>query len=237
MKLLIITLLLSMSSFAEDYPKHKIKNFRKAKKILHKIYPTGKTYYCGCNFEGKKIDIKSCGYVSKGNWKPSKLKIQWEHVSAAQSWGQSFKEWREGDPRCVTKKGKKYKGRRCAYKNLKYRAMEADLHNLEPAISEVNQRRSNYTLTELVGEPREFGKCDVEIHDRKAEPRDSVKGNVARALFYMQDRYGIKVISDKQRKLYEAWNKLDPVDDEEKRINCLKAKYQGNANKFIGECK
>lgn len=28
---------------------------------------------------------------------------QWEHVSAAQSWGQSFKEWREGDPKCVTK--------------------------------------------------------------------------------------------------------------------------------------
>lgn len=237
MKFLII-FLLSFNLFSQDYPKHNIKNFNHAKKILKKIYPTGKTFYCGCDFKDKNIDMKACGYQSKGNWKPSKLKIQWEHVSAAQSWGQSFKEWREGDPKCVTKKGKKYKGRRCAYKNLKYRAMEADLHNLEPAISEVNQRRKNYTLTELAGEPREFGKCDIEIYNRKAEPRDEVKGNVARALFYMQDRYGIKIISNKQKKLYEYWDRMDKVSPQDCRIHALKTKYQGNENPYISRhCK
>jgi len=237
-KLLIILISASfIFSFSNDNFKHNINNFNAAKKVLtNEIYPTGNTFYCGCKFNGKKIDIKECGYKSKGNWKLSKLNIQWEHVSAAQSWGQSFKEWRDGDPKCVTKKGKSYKGRRCAYKNAKYKSMEADLHNLEPAISEVNQRRSNYTLTEMAGEPREFGTCDIEIKSKKAEPRDSVKGNVARSLFYMQDRYGIKIISNKQQKLYDVWNLQDPVDEEEKRLNCLKAKYQGNENKYIGKC-
>ena len=236
MKFLIVLLvLLTGNVLANDF-KHNISSFNKAKKILKKIYPEYKTFYCGCDYsyKTKKVDTSKCGYKKKGDYKGF---IDFEHISAAQSWGQSFKEWREGDPKCVTKKGKKYKGRRCANKNPKYKAMEADLHNLVPALPELNRRRKNYTLTEIAGEKREWGKCDFEIENRKAEPRDEVKGDVARALFYMQDRYGIKVISNKQKKLYEAWDKLDPVDDEERRINCLKAKYQGNANKFVGECK
>ena len=230
-KLVLLGLIVSISSFAGEF-KHKVSSFNKAKKILKKIYPEYKTFYCGCDYSyrTKKVDVSKCGYVPLGNYKGF---IDFEHISAAQSWGQSFKEWREGDPRCVTKKGKKYKGRRCANKNPKYKAMEADLHNLVPALPELNRRRKNYTLTEISGEERKYGKCDFEISNKKAEPRDSVKGNVARALFYMQDRYGIKVISNKQKKLYEAWNKMDKVTLEDCRINALKAKYQGNDNPFI----
>lgn len=118
--------------------------------------------------------------------------------------------------------------------------MEADLHNLVPALPELNRRRKNYTLTEIPGEERKFGKCDFEISNRKAEPPKTPvdrRGDVARAHFYMQDRYGVKIISNKKKKLYESWNKLDPVDESEKRINCLKAKFMGNYNKFIGVCK
>ena len=234
--LIILISIYSVSVFSNDYPKHNVSSFNKAKKILKEIYSESSSFYCGCDFsyKTKKVDTSKCGYVKAGKYKGF---MDFEHISPAHSFGQSFEFWRNGSPKCVTKKGKKYKGRRCANKDPKYRTMEADLHNLVPALPELNRRRKNYTLTEIAGEKREWGKCDFEIDDRKAEPRDEVKGDVARAMFYMQDRYGIKIISNKNQKLYEAWNKLDPVDDEEKRINCLKAKYQGNANKFISLCK
>ena len=68
----------------------------------------------------------------------------------------------------VSKKGKKFKGRKCAQKiNEEYRRMQADMFNLYPAIGEVNGRRSNYSMGIIEGEKREFGKCDVEIKSRK----------------------------------------------------------------------
>jgi len=42
-----------------------------------------------------------------------------------------------------------------------------------------------------------------------------VRGDVARIYFYMEDRYGLK-ISRKQRQLFEAWSKQDPIDQWEK---------------------
>jgi len=65
--------------------------------------------------------------------------------------------------------------------------MEADLHNLYPALASINRARSNYVFGEIPGEPREFGDCDFERdRDRRvAEPRPIAHGNVARAIFYM----------------------------------------------------
>lgn len=211
-----------------------IGSFAKAKKVLKKhVYPTGKTFYCACDFKGHDVDTSKCGYIKQGNYKGT---IDWEHVTPAHSFGQFFKEWREGDPKCVKKNGKKYKGRKCAAKNPKFKAMEADLHNLVPSLPELNRKRSNFQFAEIPGEKREWGKCDFEISDKKIEPRDEIKGDIARIMFYMEDKYGVKIISNKNKKLFEAWNKLDPVDEEEKRINCLKAKKQGNENRFVGKC-
>ncbi len=41
-----------------------------------------------------------------------------------------------------------------------------------------------------------------------------VRGNIARTYFYMNWAYpGHGVISKKNRKLFQAWDKIDPVDD------------------------
>ena len=53
--------------------------------------------------------------------------------------------------------------------------MQADMFNLYPAIGEVNGRRSNYSMAIIKGEKREFGKCDVEIKNKKVEPKESIK--------------------------------------------------------------
>ena len=108
------------------------------------------------------------------------------------------------------------------------------MFNLYPAIGEINGRRSNYSMAMIKGELREFGKCDVEINNKKIEPRESIRGEIARTYMYMDSAYpGKGIISKKNRKLFEAWNKIDPVDewecDRAKRIE----KIQGNPNQIL----
>ena len=83
------------------------------------------------------------------------------------------------------------------------------------------------------------------------EPRDEVKGDVARMLFYMAVRYegydeyldlelnenildrsDISPFHGKLSLLLE-WNLLDPVDDFERQRNEVIFGYQGNRNPFI----
>ena len=212
-----------------------ITSFSKSKKLLLKVYKDNPvTLYCGCSFKGKKPDLSSCGYIPKKDRKRAN-RIEWEHVVPAHAFGQSFSEWRKGHPKCVSKKGKKFKGRKCAQKiNEEYRRMQADMFNLYPAIGEVNGRRSNYSMGIIEGEKREFGKCDVEIKSRKVEPREEIRGEIARTYMYMDSVYPDRgIISKKNWKLFEAWHKSDPVDEWEceraKRIE----KIQGNRNEVV----
>lgn len=198
-------------------------NFSRAKKMLPKIYAgLESTIYCGCKYKGKTIDLESCGYKVQKNKKRA-LKLEWEHVVPAEAFGQSFKEWRDGAPQCV-RKGRKYKGRKCAEKNSEFARMEADLYNLWPEIGELNGLRNNFSFAELGAEKMKetrFGKCAVLIENRKFEPMPSAKGRVARTYFYMDKKYpGHGIISDKNKKLFEAWDKLHPVDE----IEFLRAK-------------
>ena len=116
--------------------------------------------------------------------------------------------------------------------------MQADMFNLYPAIGEVNGRRSNYSMAIINGEKREFGECDIEIKNKKVEPKESIRGEIARTYLYMDSVYpGRGIISKKNRKLFKSWNQSDPVDEWEferaKRIE----KIQGNRNDVVmGRC-
>ena len=217
-------------------------SFSKAKKELRKIYKKNPvTLYCACKIDKslRKPYLSTCSYKPRKSMKRAQ-RIEWEHVVPAHAFGQSFKEWREGHPDCVTQSGKSYKGRKCASKvNTEYRRMEADMHNLFPAIGEVNGDRSNYSMAILPGEPRLYGKCDVEIGSRKIEPRPAVRGDIARTYFYMESSYpGRGIISKKNRKLFEAWSKEDPVDSWECQRARLIQKVQGRPNnRVLSACK
>ncbi len=68
----------------------------------------------------------------------------------------------------------------------------------------------------------------------QAEPRPEVRGNIARIYFYMNWAYpGHGILTKKNQKLFEAWDKEDPVDDWEcersKRIEGI----QRNGNPFV----
>ena len=230
--ILITLILLSYQAFPQNT---QITSFSKSKKLLLKLYKDNPvTLYCGCSYKGKKPNLSSCGYIPKKNKKRAN-RIEWEHVVPAHAFGKSFSEWRNGHPKCVKKNGKKFKGRKCAEKvNKEYKRMQADMYNLYPAIGEVNGRRSNYSMAIIEGEKREFGKCDVEIKNKKVEPKESIRGEIARTYLYMDSVYpGRGIISKKNRKLFDAWNQSDPVDEWE----CERAKrierIQGNRNDVV----
>lgn len=214
-----------------------IQSFSKAKRLLLNVYTDHRTtFYCDCPYTSKKkVVFPKDKFSPAVKYRKRADRIEWEHVVPAQSFGQSFKEWREGDPICANKQGKPFKGRKCAEKaNMEYRYMQSDMFNLVPAIGQVNALRSNYSYAMIPGEPRQFGPCDMEIKNRNAEPRPEIRGDIARIYYYMNDAYPNRgIISKKNKKLFDAWAKADPVDDwERERVSRIEA-IQKNHNKFV----
>jgi deoxyribonuclease-1 len=105
-------------------------------------------FYCGCDikWQGKKglSDAQACGYVprnkfiKKGNVNQRGKCIEWEHVMPAYWFGSQLQCWQDG-------------GRKAC------KQMEGDMHNLVPAIGELNADRSNYRFSMLEGEKRRYG--------------------------------------------------------------------------------
>ena len=137
----------------------------------------------------------------------------------------------------VTSSIKCGKRKECRNNSSDFNHVEADLHNLYPARVDVNQERSSFAFGMVGGEKREFGRCDFEVDYRArfAEPSEQVRGEVARAMFYMAYQYrglGLKLF-DKQSALLLRWHEQDPPSDEELRRNRVIENIQGNRNLFI----
>jgi len=131
------------------------------------------------------------------------------------------------------------KRKQCRKSSADFNGVEADLHNLFPARADVNKERSSYAFGIVNGEKREFGRCDFEINyrSRLAEPAEAVRGDVARAMFYMAFEYrkfGLKLF-DKQRKVLYDWHLKDPPSPEEIRRNDVIEGIQGNRNPFVDD--
>ena len=112
--------------------------------------------------------------------------------------------------------------------------MQADLYNLQPAIGEVNGMRSNYQIGEIDGEEREFGKCDIEIKNKKVEPNPKIRGDIARTYLYMEQTYPQYIkFNQSIKKLIIKWDQDDPVDAWECKRAILISNIQGNINKIL----
>lgn len=209
-------------------------SFGQAKKELARLYQDHRiTFYAGCEY-GKKghVDGRTCGYSPRKNEKRGK-RIEWEHVVPAWAFGHALQCWQQ--PVCVNAKGRSFKGRKCCGRESStFRAMESDMHNLVPAIGELNGDRSNFRYGMISGEPRAYGTVDFEVDfkHKVAEPAASVRGDIARTYFYMERSYGL-AIGKKQRRLFEVWDRQDPVDAWERERSRRIAMIQGNINPFV----
>lgn len=107
-------------------------------------------------------------------------------------------------------------------------SMGSDLHNLKPADPDENGFRGNKYFDEVAT-------------SSTYTPRDEVKGDIARVLFYMTTRYSNLELVNTNPNTYEmakldvllAWHKQDPVDDFERNRNEVIYTYQHNRNPFI----
>jgi len=129
-------------------------------------------------------------------------------------------------------------GRRkqCRERSPRFNRIEADLHNLWPALSEVNEARASFAFAIVQGERHDVPGCDFEVDRRRrqVEPRPAARGEIARSMFYMAEEHGLEIFA-RQGRLLERWHRDDPVSDEERRRNDLIERIQGNRNPFIDD--
>lgn len=240
--LLFAVALLAPAVALGDPPSRPLRSFRVAEKVARDVVYAGHhiDFYCACAWTPNKtgtsgeIDPSSCGYKSRKN-KARGARLEWEHVVPAAFFGQSRACWRKGNPKCVRSNGKAYAGRACCeHVDTTFNHIEADLHNLTPAVGELNGDRSNTPYGIVPGEPRLYGACDFEVSGKPkvTEPPDNVRGEAARIWLYMSDTYSIELTAA-QRAMFEEWSKDDPVDSWERLRNERIDAAQGNVNPYV----
>ncbi|WP_017445819.1 endonuclease I family protein [Gayadomonas joobiniege] len=234
-------------------------SFDKAQDIAeYTIYKDSlKSFYCSCDIvfddtqdydgDGNKTESmimpQSCGYTprkattSSGKPNARASRVEWEHVVPASLMAGHLPEWKDKNTysECKKSNGKYLSGRDCAYKLVPwFKNAHNDLHNLVPAVGELNGDRSNRKYGIVSQEPRAYGACDFEVDFSTdlAEPADSIKGNVARIYKYMHAMYKFPITND-EVKLFSEWDKLDPVDAEECARDARIKAVQGNSNPFV----
>ncbi|EHM41375.1 deoxyribonuclease I [Hafnia alvei] len=203
----------------------KINNFTQAKAAAVKVNQDAPgSFYCGCKIEwqGKKgiPDLESCGYQPRKNLNRAS-RIEWEHVVPAWQFGHQMQCWQDG-------------GRKNCAKIPQYVKIETDLHNLQPAVGEVNGDRNNFMYSQWRGGEGQYGQCSmkVDFKNKQAEPPARARGAIARTYFYMRDQYNIR-LSKQQTQLFDVWNRQYPVT----KWECLRdqriANMQGNHNPYV----
>lgn len=132
----------------------------------------------------------------------------------------------------------------------------SDMHHLFPSKVSVNSARGSCPFGEIEDNDTEYwfylgdresqipamDKDNYSEKDEEScvfEPRESVKGDIARAVFYFYTIYQRKADNadanffPRQKEVLLTWHKTDPVSEKETRRNALIASYQGNSNPFI----
>ncbi len=250
-KLLLIPLLTLLCSCSVNTPKAELqhKSFREAKLNMVEIFremDNPRTLYCGCNIKfpkrgGYMPDPESCGYHSDRYAKNAK-RIEAEHIMPAWEFGHKRRCWVKGHRR------------NCEHNDAEFQAMHADLHNLYPAIGEVNSDRNNYSFTDSLSDDnyhkdfisgkkvrnhsrhkvRGYGQCEMVIDRSKEEamPPVRARGIIARAYLYMSSRYNIELEKDKKH-LFQKWDKMYAPDKNECLRNSRIRQIQGHDNPFV----
>jgi len=137
----------------------------------------------------------------------------------------------------VTKALKCGTHKQCRRSSERFNRIEGDLHNLYPSRTDVNEARGAMRFGEISGERRwRGGGCDFEVDEGAGvvEPRPGARGEIARAIFYMRDTYGMTIFDDLGQRL-KRWHRDDPVGVHERQRNDAIERLQGTRNKYIDE--
>lgn len=212
------------TEFADSWSKTK----KRSAKFVY--FDHHETFYCGCTYESRGAsggvpDHTSCSFENRpGISNTRATRIEWEHIVPA-----SLMPARQHE--CWTGNGRK----ECEKNGPEHvKMMIFDLHNLVPSVGQVNADRSNRRYGLLPNRELPFGQCPFKYDTGLglAEPSEEVRGDVARAWFYMRDRYGV-VFADGEEVMFQTWHEEDPVSDWEKERNVRIFCAQGTSNPHV----
>lgn len=207
---MLMLLATSMLTYADQTI---IPNYNKTQQDIfwQKLYHLGGwTLYCGAPFYAKARGLQ-IEHVYPASWMA-------DHLGCGSR------------PACRTSSDTTIKTR--------FNHMEADLHNLFPAMTWANNRRSDHAFGLIAGEDAIFEECDLEKGIRTRdnatiiEPRLKARGEIARSVFYMHQEYGLPIDAP-LGELLKAWNRADPPSWDERRRNNKIQELQGTKNLFI----
>ena len=256
---MVIFLLLFPILFSQNL---RIENKSQAISILNNEFGgSGKTFFCECPYFRRDINLKPCGF-SFDKFFDRQKRVEWVSVVSEESMARSFKSY-GGNESCkrikdiptrsrmrsmgrsvsygsYTLTPKPFEGIECVRKvDELFRRMESDLYNLVPEVGGIGELKKESKLADIEVFVSQFGSCNLKILNNLFTPPSSLKGDVARIFLYMDFAYpGRNIISLKEKKLIDQWNKMDPVSKDE----CERARkiqeIQGNENPFVNKlCK
>lgn len=178
----------------------------KLKKTLLQIYTTNAftfSYQTPFNSQGK-AQTKLCTQCPA-----QEVNVQWVNLVHPRYYLHNKMCFAE--KLCIDTKGTRFGGLRCCrLKEASLKAFETDLHQLVPELPTLKKN----------------------LHSKKNELDDALKGPVARAFLYMQLKYHF-TIPQSQRLLYERWNRQYPPTKWERQRNQLIKNIQGDSNIYI----
>ncbi|MEE9423347.1 MAG: endonuclease [Methylococcales bacterium] len=127
----------------------------------------------------------------------------------------------------------------CRRTSERFRFIESDMHNMYPALSEVNKVRSAMAFGTIKGEKQlqidAAPNCDFEVDFRKrrVEPSPASQGEIARAMLYMDDTYSELELFKRQRDMLIQWHRADSPSNLEKKRNDVIEELQGTRNRWV----
>lgn len=218
----LLMLFFSIFAMAADYKQQSFSSAKRMSIQINKDAPG--SFYCGCtiHWQNKKgfADLNSCGYLPRKN--PQRAtKIEWDHIVPAWEFGHQLQCWQQG-------------GRKNCCHDPYYRLMEADLHNLQPVLREINNDRANFRFSQwqtIKTPDSPYGACDmfIDFKARRSQPPARTRGAIARDWLYMHDRYHLQ-LSSQQMRLFNVWDRQYPVTEWECLRNKRITQIQGNSN-------
>ncbi|MCP5161541.1 MAG: endonuclease [Hahellaceae bacterium] len=118
--------------------------------------------------------------------------------------------------------------------NELYGQIASDLHNIVPADGRFELKRKNAKFEDLGNHVAE-SECGTRRLFQVMEPPADVKGDIARAIFYMHATYNLPLIGNIDQ--LKRWHNQDPPSPEEIERNKRITEIQGNDNPFISDPK
>jgi deoxyribonuclease-1 len=206
-------------------------NFSNSKKLLLKqVYHDHKIdFYCDNPYEivvvnGKEKTLlipDASKYTPRKPSQPTSTFVNWEHIVPASKLGAHLPCWKEG-------------GRKGCHKDRLFNEMESDMHNLAPSIAEINSDRGNLSYGDPLPNTTQYGNCkaQADFKNKLFYPKEDIRGDIARAYFYMSNKYKIPLLTS-DIEMFKRWDKSDLVSSWERIKNKRVEKIQGNANPYI----